>query len=40
MATAVSIGFPVSINRSSSDFIPLMAAVSYLASTAPSTACS
>ena len=30
MATAVSIGFPVAVNRSSPDFIPLLVALSYL----------
>jgi zinc protease len=30
MATAVSIGFPVAVNRSSPDFIPLLTALSYL----------
>lgn len=29
MASAISIGFPVDINRSSPEFIPLMAAISY-----------
>lgn len=30
MASAISMGFPIDINRSSSDFIPLMVGVSYL----------